>query len=252
MSLLSVVNDVCRVVGVHEMTSVINNTRDPRTAAEMLSLANEMAQRIAYDTREWQALKATKTFVGDGVLNPVTHVIEGSLSFPLPTDFKRMLLTANVWRSTSLVQPMRFVPDLDEYNLHRARGYFGPWGEWTIVINAMWIQPTMAAATATAAAVTATFAYLQKNCVQLNSVSSVGDHFTNDGDTFLLDERLLKLGMIWQWKAQKGSPYAEDMASYETALARAAGADSPAPIIVDRLPISQYARVAFPWPSTWP
>jgi hypothetical protein len=43
---------------------------------------------------------------------------------------------------------------------------------------------------------------------------------------------LLKLGMIWQWKAQKGSPYAEDMGTYGDALTIAMGNDSPSPIIV--------------------
>jgi hypothetical protein len=60
-----------------------------------------------------------------------------------------------------------------------------------------------------------------------------GDQFTNDGDVFRIDERLLKLGMIWQWKANKGSPYAEDMGTYSDALVNIAGADTPAPIIVD-------------------
>ena len=39
--------------------------------------------------------------------------------------------------------------------------------------------------------------------------------FTADSDTFRLDEELLKLGIVWQWKASKGYPYAEDMANYE-------------------------------------
>ena len=40
--------------------------------------------------------------------------------------------------------------------------------------------------------------------------------------------------MIWQWKANKGSPYAEDMGTYSDALVMIAGADSPAPIIMDQ------------------
>ena len=48
-----------------------------------------------------------------------------------------------------------------------------------------------------------------------------------DGDSFVLDERLLKLGMIWQWKANKGSPYAEDMATYGDALVVHGGARQP-------------------------
>ena len=53
--------------------------------------------------------------------------------------------------------------------------------------------------------------------------------------------------MIWQWKAQKGSPYAEDMGTYGDALTNAMGHDSPAPIIIGRRPISANARYAYPF-----
>ena len=41
-------------------TSVFTNIAANRTMTEMLALANEMAQRIAYDTREWTMLKKTR------------------------------------------------------------------------------------------------------------------------------------------------------------------------------------------------
>jgi len=241
MSLLSVVNDVCRVVGVHEMTSVINDTRNPRTAAEMRSLANEMAQRIAYDTREWIVLTQGWKMDGDGVKE----------DFGLPLDYQRMLLTSNVYRSTAPMTPMIFINNPDEWLHRRLLNYNDPRGEWALLQNpdsgarTMFIRPIMGAG------ISAAFVFLSKNCIKSAS-GGFSSEFTADTDTFRLPERLLKLGMIWQWKAQKGSPYAEDMASYEDALRRVAGADRPAPIIVDRLPISQNARVAFPWPSTWP
>jgi hypothetical protein len=312
MSLLSVVNDVCRVVGVHELTSVINNTLAQRTAAEMLSLANEMAQRIACDTREWTIMYKVETFHGNtGVPGLSPHV---SLHL-LPEAFKRFRLTSNIYRSTSATYPMRFIPDEDTWLQRRLLGYADPRGEWIRLGKIIHISPPLAAAippafvpgmaapawaTSHAYSVndiisdvvsgvttywyavaahtsppsgtfaqaraanpaqwatctpeeTATFVYMHKNCVEVyGGGGGTADFFSNDNDTFVLDERLLKLGMIWQWKAQKGSPYAEDMASYETALARVAGADVPAPIIIDRLPISSAARVAFPWPGTWP
>jgi hypothetical protein len=40
--------------------------------------------------------------------------------------------------------------------------------------------------------------------------------------------------MIWQWKAYKGGPYAEDVGTYGDAISKAMGTDSPGPIIVDR------------------
>jgi len=92
---------------------------------------------------------------------------------------------------------------------------------------------------------TAYFAYLDKNCVTLNG-GGVSDAFLNDADSFRLDERVLKLGMIWKWKAQKGSPYAEDLSNYGDAIAVAQGHDSPSPIIVGRMPISASVRASYP------
>lgn len=66
------------------------------------------------------------------------------------------------------------------------------------------------------------------------------EEFTSDDDVFRLDERVLKLGMIWPWKANKGQAYAEDMVTYEDALAVASGNDkgstsSPSARLVCRL-----------------
>lgn len=235
MTILSVVKDVCSVVGVTQPQSIFSGIANNRTMQEMLSLANEMAQRIAYDTRDWTALKKTQTLTGDG----------SKTTFDLPVDFKRLLLTSNVWRSSNTLAPMTFVPDLDEWLNRRTRGFNLPIGEWTIIGNQMLVYPVMAVGT------TSYFPYLDKNCVTLSG-GGVSDSFMSDGDTFRLDERVLKLGMIWQWKANKGSPYAEDMGSYGDALTFAMGHDSPAPIIIGRQPISKSVRVAYPWPAPTP
>ena len=72
----------------------------------------------------------------------------------------------------------------------------------------------------------ATFAYLDKNCVDARQ-RRLRRRFHERRRQFRLDERLLKLGMIWQWKAHKGSPYAEDMGTYADALGDAMGHDKP-------------------------
>ena len=143
---------------------------------------------------------------------------------------------------TNTMTPLRFIPAADEWMQRRLRGYTESLGEWTMMGGNMLIQP------AVANGATVTFPYLDKNCVRL-AAGGYGDSFIADGDSFRLDERLLKLGMIWQWKAQKGSPYAEDMGSYSDALANAMGHDAPAPILIDRRPMSHSNRgVAYPWP----
>src|SRR6187402_560747 len=114
MTLLSVVEVVCAAVGVSIPPSVFTNITGNRTMQEMLALANEMAQRIAYDTRDWTALIKTKTFTGDGV----------ATAFDMPADYKRMLLNTQVWRSTSTQTPMRFISDANEWLNRRARAEY--------------------------------------------------------------------------------------------------------------------------------
>jgi hypothetical protein len=230
MTLLSVVKDVCAVVGVAQPAAVVTAIAVNRTMQEMFTLANEMAQRIAYDNRDWTVLRKTTTMTGDGI----------ATSFPMPADYKRMLLTANVWGPSSQLAPMSFVPDTDEWLNRRARNTTSfSYGEWTMLGGQLLMHPVMSTGA------TAYYAYLDKNCVNLTG-GGVSDAFVADTDTFRLDERLLKLGMIWQWKANKGTSYAEDMGTFSDALAMAMGHDSPAPIIAGRTPMSANAKVAIP------
>lgn len=231
MTLLTVVKDVCAAVGVLVPTSVFANITNNRTMQEMLSLANEMAQRIAYDTRDWTKLKKSHTMTGDGV----------TVAFEFPADYQRMLLTSNVWRTTSTQYPMTFVPDTDEWTGRRISDQSSAFGEWSNIGGQLHIHPVLPVG------VSAYYAYLSKNCIALAG-GGFGDTFMADGDSFVLGDRILKLGMIWQWKAQKGSAYAEDLSTYGDALTSVMGRDSPAPIIVGRHPISVGGR-ADPWPS---
>lgn len=235
MTLLSVVQGVCPVVGVNMPTSVFSNITSNRTMQEMLALANEMAQRIAYDTRDWTLLRKVAQFIGDGT----------TTAFTLPADYKRMLLTSNMWRSTNTITPMRFIPDTDEWYQRRARGIYDCYGEWTMMGGEVNIQPPMSST------ITAYTTYLAKNCISLSS-GGLGDSFLADTDSFALNERVLKLGMIWQWKAQKGSAYNEDMGTYSDALAYVMSKDQPAPILINRRPMSVAARTAYPFPVPTP
>jgi hypothetical protein len=280
MSVLSVVQDVCAVVGVQIPTSVFSGINTNRTMQEMRSLANEMAQRICYDTREWNQLKKMYTIFGDGVTGEAIVHSDGR-AFDLPLDFKRLLLTANVRRGSVTVTtdtlapvssdntlptvggaslalvtpgktstitslwPMRYIPDVDEWIQRRVRNRYDPWGEFTIYQGQMNIWPILNTDQS------ATFPYLQNACVK-TALGKPATSFQADDDTFVLDERLLKLGMIFQWRAQKGAPYAEDATTFAVALATAMGHDKPGPIIVGKLPLMTNAHLAYPFPFPMP
>lgn len=238
MSILSVVRDVCLAVGVNPPTSMFGASVQPRTQSEILSLANEMAQRIAYDVREWTVLKAINTFT-DG--NGVTGA-DGVVRYALPSNYRRMLLTSKVYPSWAPLQPLLFIADSDEWLVRRMSNVPSSWGEWTLIGTDMLIYPPLAVGQSVK------FVYLDKNCIKLASGGN-GDQFMADGDEFRISERVLKLGMIWQWKANKGSPYAEDMGTYSDALVGVAGSDKPAPIMIDQAPIGSVPQIFIaPWP----
>jgi hypothetical protein len=237
MPLLDVVQSACEFIGVEKPTGIFTNINNVRTQQELLACANETAQRTAYDFREWNALKLVATLAGDGVTD----------TFNLPANLKRMLLRSDVWRSSTPGVPMRFIPDLNEWIDRRNRNWFDNRGEWIIYGGQMHIQPIMGVG------VNATFAYLDKNCIALHGGGN-GTEFLDDADTYRLDERVLKLGMIWIWKSNKGSPYAEDLNTFGDALTMVAGADSPAPTLIGSAPASNAIRasVAYPWPLPTP
>ena len=229
MSLITVVRDVCAVVGVAAPVSVIAAIGSNRTMFEMLACANEMAQRIAYDTRDWTELRKYHTFLGATVIDPAGDYYQNV--YPLPADYKRMLLNTNLWRSTSTQRPMKFVDDPDDWlQRHLANDNDAP-GSWTKFGGDIHLRPGLLPGE------TIQFVYLEKNCVALTS-GGYGDRFQADTDTFRLDERLLKLGMTYDWKMKKGSPYAEDMGTYQDAVNNVMGHDKPAPIIIGRRAMS--------------
>jgi hypothetical protein len=230
MSILQVVTDVCLACGLNAPTSLFAASIQPRTQAELLSLANEMAQRIADDTREWTALKTVQTYTGDGI----------QTAFPLPANYRRMLLSSQVRRSSSPTRPLRFIEDADLWLERRLTNMGDAWGEWILLGDQMHIWP------APGAGETVTYPYLDKNCVTLGS-GGFSNTFIADNDSFRLPERVLKLGMIWQWKANKGSPYSEDMSTFGDALQMLLGADKPAPILIGRQSMPISGTVAYPW-----
>ena len=143
---LTIVQGVCAVVGVAVPTTVFGSLQANRTMQEMVNLGNEMARRIAYDTREWTMLRKQQIYYGDGT----------TTAFNLPADFKRMLLTSSVYGSASTQSPLRFISDSDEWMQRRAAGTNASYGEWTIMGGQMLIEPALAYGA------TARFAYLEQ------------------------------------------------------------------------------------------
>lgn len=213
MTILSVIQQVCPVIGLTVPDAVFSSTA--REHIELQALANEMAQRIAFDTHDWSALKALGTISGDGVTS----------AFSMPSDYRRMLKKASLWSSAGFATSLFHVADTDQWLGMQSRSPQWSPGAWTIIGRQINILPIPATGS------TVQYYYLS-NAIAVAQDGTLRTAFLADSDTFVLDERVLRLGMIWQWRANKGLSYAEDLATYEEALSYAIGADKGSNTVV--------------------
>jgi hypothetical protein len=226
--ILSIIQQVAPVIGLRVPTAVLGSTE--REHIELSSLANEMAQRIAFDlSYDWSVLKRYAEFTGDGA----------SESFLFPDDYRRMLKKARLWPSAYPQATLSHYPDSDQWLGMEVQKFQSIIGGWTIIGDRVYIKPVVGNGASVK------FFYISTQIVK-DSTGTPKSGFTSDDDTFILDNRILKLGMIWQWKANKGQQYAEDLSNYEDALSAVIGGDKGSNIFTVGRQRYPGAEMAFP------
>lgn len=216
----AVTSAVTRVIGTAPAT-VFGST--DQVMIEMRDLVQDVAVDIA-KSAEWRGLTKIGT-------------LTGAPSFPLPADYDRMLTGQGMQDQATWFWGYVAYMDVSEY-LMAINGQvptLDP-GGWIILDGAFKFWPAPNG--------TATYPYISKYIVR-DTGGTAKEAFTADSDTFILPERLLTLGLMWRYKAQKGLEYAEDMATYEMALAQAQNNDKGARVLRPdrqwRLPGARYA-----------
>lgn len=206
---------------------------DEQTVVEIVDLVNEVATDIM-KSHDWQALTKIATLTGDGI----------ATTFPLPDGYDRMNLAQGVSDSNSWFWNYTQVPDMDTWIMIQNGFYLGvisP-GWWMLTGGEFQFQP------APATGATANFPYISKDYAIPQGGGTAKAAFDTDLDTFALDERLLTLGLIWRWRAQKRLEYAEDMATYEMALSQAQTRDRGATVIRSNGRRGMWnTRAGWPW-----
>jgi hypothetical protein len=230
MTVLSACQSAALRLSQTKPTSVFSSTAS--FDMEMAELSTETAIAIA-KAHDWQKLTTLKTYSGDG----------STTAFTLPSDYDRMIKDGNVHSSLYQTALFRRVEDLDEW-LYLSDLLATPTpGNWIILGGEMQILPAMASNE------TARFYYISNNIA--TGSGGAQSSFMADADSFNLSERLLTLGLIWRWRAQKRLEYAEDMQNYEIALSEEISRDKGARILVvgnQRAPAGMQA--AYPYPGT--
>lgn len=195
MTILSACSQAAKLMGKGAIAVLFAST-DP-FEVELTALANDIGPEIA-KRHDWQKLITLNSQVGDGA----------STAFNLPSDYDRMPIKASVWLSSTSL-PMEHVTDLDDWRLRRLLSTSSNSGEWIMLGGQMQIYPAMSASQ------TASFYYVSSSIV-----TPTASTFTADTDAFKLPERLMSLALAWRWRQLKRLDYAEDMETYEIALAQ--------------------------------
>ena len=212
MTVLSAIQNASVKLGIERPPAVYSGTS--RTLVELQALANECAQMIAYDSgHDWTALKALGTLTGDG----------SDLSFPLPSDYKRMLKKARLWPSSTPYSPFQHIAETDDWLGFLSQGYAPLIGAWTLIGEDVHIRvggPTSPLGTGD----TVSFYYLTNKCCK-DTGGTPKVAFTADTDTYRLDERLLTLAMVYKWKQDKEQDYTEALSDYGNTLFERIGSD---------------------------
>lgn len=208
MILPAIKSAILRLTGV-SVSEVFAST--DQVAIEMADLVSEVATDIM-KSHDWRSLTKIATVTGTG-----------AEAYPLPDDYDRMVIASDIDDQASWFwgyEPFSSVNDWMRYR-SGAGGLVSP-GGWIMVGGELQFYPAPIGV--------AQYPYIS-NAYARDSLGAPKDAFTADTDSFLLDERLLTLGLIWRWNEQKGFEYAEAMQAYETALEQAQGRDKGARVL---------------------
>lgn len=195
MTILSIVQSACLSIDVERPVTVFSST--DRTWQEMASIANTAALQIL-DDYDWQRLIRPATITGDGV----------GTAFTLPADYSRMVKDANLWGPNWVFYPAQQMQDFNQW-LEWLNYQIETWQQrWMVFGGNLNIMPVLPLND------TLSYGYISTNIV----VGADPTTFTADTDNFVLDDELLRLSIIWNWKESKGFDFSADLAKYQERL----------------------------------
>ncbi len=228
MTVLSVAQAVAPRIGMEVPTELMASTE--REHVELIEIIEDCAKYIAFDVgHDWRLLITLATITGDGATATASR----------ETDFSRMVHDGNLW-SSRVEYPLEYIDSADKWLEIDVLSVDYIIGAWTDIGGSLQFKPTPEDGE------TIKYYYLSDLIVSPAAGNDTAS-FVADTDTFRLNERLLKLCVIWQWKEAKGLEYAEDMDNFQIALARAIVDDKGRRVIsVGRGRRPHGARVAYP------
>lgn len=209
MTLLTIITGACGSLGLVQPTSAISST-DPQTM-QMVALCRKEGKELARRF-EWQALQIEGTFT---TLAAETQVAVISTTF---ANFGR-ISNGTMWNRTQS-RPVR--GPLNDQQWQRKKAAAAQVGvEYCFRIRggALMFNPVPPAGDSVY------FEYISSKWCQSSGGTPQTD-WAADTDTGIIDEELIRLGLIWRFLKAKNFDYAEEFRTYEMALMDTFGPDA--------------------------
>lgn len=199
MTILTVVQNACDVIGIARPTAVMTSTT--QQIIQLRGLAQREGKILARRSN-WKVLQISYSF----------STGNGTASYALPSDFDHLLLETVFNRTTR----RRMLGDLtpEEWEETQATLVTRVFPAFRIYGGLFFISPTPTATE------TIAYEYVSKNWCQTSGNAGLSA-WVSDTDTGILDEELMTLGLIWRFKKAKGLDYGEDMQTYEIEVVNA-------------------------------
>lgn len=206
--------NAARELKISVPSSVAANTSN-HDAMLLLRMANKEAKQIR-GRYPWQAIRKEHTF---------TTTATDSQTNSLPADFLKFVPETAFNRTTK--RPLLGPITPQQWQEYKA-GLIVP-SEPTFLVRqgAIMIAPTPTAGQ------TIAYEYVSDwvVCVAASPTVASKDAFTLDTDTWIFDEEILTLAVVWRWRMHKGMSYEDQQLDYERLLTDAFIADGGKPRI---------------------
>lgn len=215
MSLLSIVQSHCKINGLNVPDAVVGS--QDTTVIQLHELLNSVVEQIT-DQSKFQGFtkEATFTLVAGEDQGAIETLADEGFLWMLPGTFY------NRTRNLKIDGPFNEV----QWQRRKAQNIGGTYYGFRLRNNHLYINPAPASGGLDSVA----FEYASSYGV-VDNAGIAKAAFTVDTDTFILPEKILKKGLMWRWKYQKGLGYQLEEQEFWDMLNNAIARDKAAPAL---------------------
>jgi hypothetical protein len=205
MTLLATVQGAAASLSLPAITSVVGNSEANPTL--FLTLAKQEGRQLAR-RHDWQELIVAHTWT-------TTATVAQSLA--LPADYDHLVPDVEIWNRSG--NSLLLGPTPSNIWMRLQSGISGGvTGWWRIIGGVLQVYP------APSASLTFALDYVSKHYCESSGGTGQSD-WVADSDVGRVPEHLVELGLVWRWLRAKGMDYAEELATYEREVEKAAARD---------------------------